>query len=242
MPDSNAPASRAAEPRRDRAVVLGCAIDRVDMAQALARCDELIRRGGFAQHMAVNAAKLVAMQDDPRLREITAACELVTADGQAVVWAARLLGDPLPERVAGIDLMERLFAHAAEHGYRVFVLGARREVLERAVERLRGSHPALELAGYRDGYFGDAERDAVAAQIRAARPQILFVAMSSPRRSRWAWAARSTSSPASPGEPRARSRSSASSGSSGSSRSRAACSGATSVRTAASSGSCSARR
>jgi N-acetylglucosaminyldiphosphoundecaprenol N-acetyl-beta-D-mannosaminyltransferase len=174
--------SRTPDAGRGRALILGCAIDRVDMDEAIARCDELIRGGGFGQHMAVNAAKLVAMQDDERLREITRRCELVTADGQSVVWASRILGDPLPVRVAGIDLMERLFAHAEERGYRVFVLGARREVLERAVERIRERHPRLELAGHRDGYFDDAERDAVAREIRAARPDILFVAMSSPRK------------------------------------------------------------
>jgi N-acetylglucosaminyldiphosphoundecaprenol N-acetyl-beta-D-mannosaminyltransferase len=176
------PRSPSREAGRGRALILGCAIDRVDMDQAVERCDELIARNGFAQHMAVNAAKLVAMQRDERLREITRNCELVTADGQSVVWASRMLGDPLPVRVAGIDLMERLFAHAEERGYRVYVLGARREVLERAVERIRERHPRLELTGYRDGYFDDAERDAVAAEIRAARPDILFVAMSSPRK------------------------------------------------------------
>src|SRR5436305_1509734 len=71
------------------ASVLGCAIDRVDMEAALDRCDEFIESGRFAQHMAVNAAKLVTMQDDAAMREITARCDLVTADGQAVVWASR---------------------------------------------------------------------------------------------------------------------------------------------------------
>src|SRR5436189_1807654 len=98
------------------ASVLGCAIDRVDMEAALERCDELIASGRFAQHMAVNAAKLVTMQDDAAMREITERCDLVTADGQGVVWASRVLGDPLPERVAGIDLMQELFARAEESG------------------------------------------------------------------------------------------------------------------------------
>src|SRR2546426_6189995 len=130
-------------------VVLGCALDRVDMGAALERCDELVRNGGFAQHMAVNAAKLVAMRDDPVMREITARCQLVTADGQGVVWASRVLGDPLPERVAGIDLMEALFARAETSGKSVYILGARAEVLERAVAELRRRHPRLRIAGYR---------------------------------------------------------------------------------------------
>jgi N-acetylglucosaminyldiphosphoundecaprenol N-acetyl-beta-D-mannosaminyltransferase len=165
-----------------RANVLGCEIDRVDLEEALARCQAAIEAHGFVQHMAINVAKLVAMRRDPELRDGVAQCELVTADGQPVVWASRLLRDPLPERVAGIDLMERLLALAAENGYRTYILGARGEILERAVERMRAEHPELRLAGYRDGYYEDVEEADVASAITAARPDILLVAMSSPRK------------------------------------------------------------
>ena len=99
----------------DRAEVLGCEIDRIDMAEAARRCDGYVRTRAGAQHMAVNAAKIVAMRHDAALRGLVDACELITADGQAVVWASRLLGDPLPVRVAGIDLMHELLA-LAERG------------------------------------------------------------------------------------------------------------------------------
>jgi N-acetylglucosaminyldiphosphoundecaprenol N-acetyl-beta-D-mannosaminyltransferase len=166
----------------DRSDVLGCAIDRLDMGQTLDRIDAIIASGGFAQHMAMNVAKLVTLRDDPGLREIVAGCSIVNADGQGVVWASRLLGDPLPERVAGIDLMQNLLGLAERRRYRVFILGARDDVLERAVERIRERHPRLELAGYRDGYFADEEAADVSAAIRFARPHIVFVAMSSPRK------------------------------------------------------------
>jgi N-acetylglucosaminyldiphosphoundecaprenol N-acetyl-beta-D-mannosaminyltransferase len=93
-----------------------------------------------------------------------------------------VLGDPLPERVAGIDLMQALFALAARNGYGVYILGARAEVLERAVEELRGRHPGLRVVGCRDGYFGPEEDAEVAREIREARPDMLFVAISSPRK------------------------------------------------------------
>ena len=92
----------------DRAEVLGCSIDRVDMSEAAERCDRFVRTRAGAQHMAVNAAKIVAMRHDDALHRLVDRCELITADGQAVVWASRLLGDPLPMRVAGIDLMLEL--------------------------------------------------------------------------------------------------------------------------------------
>jgi N-acetylglucosaminyldiphosphoundecaprenol N-acetyl-beta-D-mannosaminyltransferase len=165
-----------------RTEVLGCPIDVLDMEQALGRIDEFVRERGFAQHMAINAAKIVSMRDDPQLREVIARCHLVTADGQAIVWAAKLLGRPLPERVAGIDLMTALFARAEERGWRPYILGARQEVLETAVGRIRERHPRLELAGYRDGYFSREDEPEVAAAIRDSGADILFVAISSPRK------------------------------------------------------------
>jgi N-acetylglucosaminyldiphosphoundecaprenol N-acetyl-beta-D-mannosaminyltransferase len=168
--------------RPPRASVLGCKIDRVDMDQALTMLEKMIESGSSAQHMAINAAKLVALQDNARLRDIVQSCEIVTADGQAVVWASRLLGDELPVRVAGIDLMQRLFERAEQKGYRVYILGAKPEVLERAIAAIHAIHPDLAIVGYRDGYFGESEIAQVTTKIREAAPDILFVAMSSPRK------------------------------------------------------------
>ena len=168
-----------------KATILGCAIDRLDMEGTLRRCEEIVEARQGVQHMAVNVAKIVTLRDNPRLREIVAASELVNADGQPLVWASRLLGDPLPERVAGIDLMHRLFELAERKGYRVYVLGAREHVLERALDVLRTRHPRLEVAGSHHGYFSDADSGRIAGLVRDARPDILFVAMSSPRKEYW---------------------------------------------------------
>lgn len=168
-----------------RTHLLGCDIDRLDMQATVERCRDLVRSRAVAQHVCVNAAKLVALQRDRRLREIVARCDIVSADGQAVVWASRILGKPLPERVAGIDLMYELITLAEREGWRVYFLGARREVLDRAIERIRERHPGLAVAGARNGYFSDLEEEDVCAGIRAARPDILFVAMSSPRKEYW---------------------------------------------------------
>ena len=168
-----------------RANVLGCELDRVDMREAVERCQQLIERGHPAQHVSVNVAKLVAIRSDARMRELVLASELVTADGMPVVWASRLLGDPLPMRVAGIDLMSELLAVAERHGYRVYVLGARDAVLARALARIRERHPRIEIAGHRNGFFTDGEIDEVVSEIQTAAPHILFLAMSSPKKEHW---------------------------------------------------------
>ena len=145
----------------------------------------IVERNVFAQQVSINAAKLIALRHDADLREIVDRCELVNADGQSVVWASRLLGDPLPERVAGIDLMYALIGMAELEGYGIYILGARREVLETAVLRLRETHPGLQILGYRDGYFSDEQSPEVASAIRNSGAQILFVAMPAPRKEHW---------------------------------------------------------
>lgn len=165
-----------------RVEVLGCPLDGVTMDEAVARCEQAIESHGYLQHMSINAAKLVALRDDPEMRDVITPCGLITADGQSVVWAARVLGAKLPERVAGIDLMTRMLEAANTRGYGVYVLGARREVLDTALERLRERYPALKLAGSRDGYYADDEAVAVSDEIRNSGADILFVAMSSPRK------------------------------------------------------------
>lgn len=165
-----------------RLEVLGCPLDVVTMDEAAARCEEAISSRRYLQHMSVNAAKLVALRDDPEMRRMISSCGLITADGQSVVWAVRVLGAKLPERVAGIDLMTRMLAVAEEKGYGVYVLGARREVLDTALARLREGYPRLRVAGSRDGYYADEEAADVCEEIRGSGADILFVAMSSPRK------------------------------------------------------------
>lgn len=155
-------------------------VNPVDMAEACARVDELVRRRVPSYYVAINAAKVVAYHDDALLRDAIDAAHLVTADGQAVVWAARLLGHRVPERVAGTDLMQALLARAAQRGYAVYFLGATDEVVRACVAKARALHPALRIAGHRNGYFEQAEEAEVVAAIRDAAPDILFLGFGTP--------------------------------------------------------------
>jgi N-acetylglucosaminyldiphosphoundecaprenol N-acetyl-beta-D-mannosaminyltransferase len=175
--------SAVTETRR-RVSLLGCEIDALTFAETLAEVDRLVRRGEPSQHCVVNASKLVLMDGDARLRGIVASCALVNADGQSVVWASRLLGRPLPERVTGIDLFRALLAAGDKTHYRVYFLGARPDVVGAVAARAAAEHPGLVVCGWRDGYWGDAD-DVVVAAIRAAAPDILFVGMPSPRKEYW---------------------------------------------------------
>jgi N-acetylglucosaminyldiphosphoundecaprenol N-acetyl-beta-D-mannosaminyltransferase len=133
----------------------------------------------------VNAAKIIMMHEDPKLRDIINSCPIINADGQSVVWASRLLGQPLPERVTGIDLMQRLIEISAHKGYRLFFFGAREEVISRVVEVLKEKYPSLQIAGYRNGYFSPEENDEIVEQINASNADMLFVGFSSPKKEYW---------------------------------------------------------
>ena len=165
---------------RVRSQLLGSPIDVVSMKQAVATAADAIRRRETCQHVSLNAAKLVKIQHDDILRDAVAGCQLITADGQSVVWAGKLLGCPLPERVAGIDLMHELLAAAENEGHRVFLLGARQHVLERAEAAIHQLHPRVQVVGRHHGYFSLEDEPDVVALIAATEPQLLFVALETP--------------------------------------------------------------
>ncbi len=164
---------------------IGCPVDALTMSETLSRIEAFIRVRSPRRHVALNAAKFVQMAKEPGLFEAVSTADMVSADGQSIVWAARFLGRPLPERVAGIDLMEKLVELSAAKGYRVFLFGSKQEVLERAVAHYLSKYPRLQLAGYRNGYFQPSDDTHIVAQIRDARPDILFVAFSSPKKEYW---------------------------------------------------------
>jgi N-acetylglucosaminyldiphosphoundecaprenol N-acetyl-beta-D-mannosaminyltransferase len=157
-------------------------IDPLDMAETVERCDQLIQEGAPAQHVSINAAKLVLMQRDSQLRRIIADAAIVGADGQSIVWASRLLGQPLPERVAGIDLMFELLSLAQRRRYRVFLLGAASDVIRDAASTLQERYPKLLIADYHHGYFSGDDTRVICERIRASRSQILLVGMGSPQK------------------------------------------------------------
>lgn len=166
----------------NRITLLNCPIDSLTMEQTLSKIDNAISNKKRLHHVVINAAKLVNAQKDDKLRESIINCDIINADGQAVVWASRLLNKALPERVAGIDLMEALVELAAERGYKIFFLGATEEVVTKVVERYSRTYGKALIGGFRNGYFTKEDEPQVAREIADSQSDILFVAMSSPKK------------------------------------------------------------
>ena len=162
--------------------VLGCDVHISTMAAAVEHMHQAVKADQQLRIGVVNAAKLVNMQKDSRLGEDVNSSDLILADGASVVWAAKLLGRPLPERVAGIDLMFEGMQLADQHGLRVFCLGASQEVLDKVVAEFGRRYPNAVIAGACDGYFTEEDEPKVADQIAAAQADLLFVAITSPKK------------------------------------------------------------
>lgn len=166
----------------NRHEVLGYQITAIRMPEMVSLCEEAIDERRPLQIGVVNAAKIVHGRRNPALRDAVRDCDVVLADGQSVVWASRLLGAALPERITGIDLFTRLLELADRRAHRVFLLGASAEVVAETAARTSKDYAGLSIVGFRDGYFSGAEAEDVARQVRDARPDMLFLGMSSPKK------------------------------------------------------------
>jgi len=165
-----------------RITFMDCAMDNLTMEETLGRIEEFVQSGRPHQHVVVNVDKVVKAANDLQLREIINRCDLINVDGMPIVWASRMLGKPLKERVTGVDLFERLLERAARKGWGVYFLGAREEVVSKVAELAPRRFPGLRVAGYRNGYWKPEDEADVVGAIRLSTPQLLFVAISSPKK------------------------------------------------------------
>ena len=167
---------------RKRIELFGVQIDPFSMEETLKHVNEIIENCIITQHVVVNVAKLIMMQRDKNLKEVVNSCDVINADGKGIVWGARLLGLNIPERVAGIDLMLNVIKLADKKKYKVYFLGAKYFIINKAIEQIKSQYPNLQIVGYRDGYFSESEEEKVTKGIKDSEADILFVGMSSPRK------------------------------------------------------------
>ena len=142
----------------------------------------VVNKNVFMQHIVVNAAKIVHAQEDKQLRDAINNSDLVNIDGMSVVWALKLLGYHIPERVSGIDLFEKLIELSDKKGYKPYFLGAKKEVLNEMINKLKQKYPELAIAGCRDGYFKKEDEQAVAEEIKNSGADMLFLGITSPKK------------------------------------------------------------
>lgn len=147
---------------------------------------ELIKNAIFSKqqihHTVINANKVVLIQKDSELRNSVNSADIINIDGAGVLWGAKILGKPVKERVTGIDLMEDVLAMAHQENFKVYFLGAKEETVKALVSNYSETYGENIISGYRNGYFNDKDEPEIVNRIIQSHPQILFVAMPSPKK------------------------------------------------------------
>lgn len=169
----------------DQVNILGVNVDAVTMAEAVAHVTAAMDVRANVMIATANAEMIMRATHDEELRDILNAAALVVPDGAGTVWAARHLGHAMPERVAGYDLAQELLRRAPAEGRRIYFFGAAPGVAEKAKEKAEQLYPGIEIVGVRNGFFSPADNAAIIAEIRAARPDLLLVALGVPKQEKW---------------------------------------------------------
>jgi len=168
--------------------IMGAYVDRVTLDEAVQRTSEFLTSGGAHQIVTVNVDFVRLAQENKEFMDVINRSALAIADGMPLVWASGWQGDRLPERVTGVELVDRCCSMAARDGLRVFLLGGADGVAGAAAEILMDKHPGLQVAGAYSppiGPFSEEEDRKMVDMIKAARPDFLFVAFGAPKQDMW---------------------------------------------------------
>lgn len=165
-----------------KVILFNTPIDALSLNDTVALVDNAIRAQQQLHHIAVNVAKIVHMQTDKQLYESVVSADVINADGLPLVWVSKLFGDPIPERVTGVDLMQSLVQLSSEKNYKIFFFGAKEEAVSKVVQIYSHQYSPNIIAGYRNGYFKQSEESMIANQIAESGANILFVAITSPQK------------------------------------------------------------
>jgi N-acetylglucosaminyldiphosphoundecaprenol N-acetyl-beta-D-mannosaminyltransferase len=168
-----------------RVIFLETPVDVLTLEETLESINHAMAKGNPLRHVALNVAKLVKMRADSDLRQDVESADIIGIDGMGIVWGMRMLGTPVPERVAGFDLMGSVLKLCAERGYRPYFLGAKVDIVRGAVEKTMQKYPDLVFAGVHHGYFTALEEPQILADIERSNADCLFIGMPTPAKERF---------------------------------------------------------
>lgn len=175
-------------PVRAQVSLMNVPFDVVTMDQAVDRIDTMIAERAPSYVATANVDFLVQARRDNELRRVLAKAPLVVCDGTPLVWLSKLLRRPLPERVAGSDMVPRLLTRAQQCGWRVFFLGGTPAVLEKAIHNVLQTHPGIQIVGSYSPPFAPLQQmdnEGICSRIRAAAPDLLLVSFGCPKQEKW---------------------------------------------------------
>lgn len=164
----------------ERIKILNTIIDVLDTKSTIELVEKYIKTKTPLHLMGVNADKINEVNENELMKKIVNSCGIINADGASVVLASKKLNKPLPERVAGIDLMQDLVKLSEEKGYSIYLLGAKQEVVEKTKEVLIKRYPKLIVKGIHNGYFKESDWPNISKELKKKKPDFVFVGITSP--------------------------------------------------------------
>ena len=170
--------------------VLGLPLNSLTVTEAVDAIEGLLLSGGNHQVCPVNLDVWLNSLSDPHLHRIMARCSLSFPDGMPLVWVSRLLGCPLAERITGVDLVPKLAELSAKKGYKIFLLGGRKGVADRATRLLESDYPGVHIVGSyapSEESLSRMDQSEILSRIHAVKPDILLVALGNPKQEKWIW-------------------------------------------------------
>ena len=162
--------------------ILSIPIDNISMQETIFYIKNAINSNEKILREDINAAKLVWLKDNPKLKEIILKADIINADGQSIVFASKLLNKPLKERVTGIDLMQNLIELSNKEDWSLYFLGATDEVVQEVVKKVQREYKNIKIAGFHNGYFKEEEEEKIIDDINNSGANIVFVGISTPKK------------------------------------------------------------
>lgn len=170
---------------RDKVNILGVNVSRLTFSQALEKAETLVNSDGVSMIFTPNPEIIMHAHEDGELKSILNAADMCTADGIGVVYGAKILGTPVPERVAGFDLTCALIEKLSKTGDGVFLFGAKPGVAETAKKNLEEKYPGIVVSGTRNGYFKPEDECDIVNEINASGAKLLLVCLGAPKQEKW---------------------------------------------------------
>jgi len=170
---------------KDTVDILGVRIDRVNLTDAQNKVLDFLKEDKLHMIFTPNSEIIMAVQKDQHLMDVLNNADMLIADGIGVVYASKILGKPLPERVAGFDLASRLIPILANNHYSLYIFGGAPGVAEIAKAKLEEKNPGLRIVGVHDGYFDSQKEQEIINDINSKKPDVLFVCLGAPKQEKW---------------------------------------------------------
>ncbi len=166
--------------------IYGIQVSKLNMEETIRLLTGIIeQRARPTQVITANPIMVMTALEDAAYMNVMRNAELVVPDGAGLVWAARYVGQPVQERVAGFDLVQELLRVGNDRGWKVYLIGSTAEVIGAVRDKLTRMYPGIRIVGARDGFFGGAEDESVVEAVREAQPELLLVGRSVSTQEPW---------------------------------------------------------